>query len=92
MRKRQAKSLAVGKKKTSDATHVLLKTDNGLVLGAWNKVESTEKENLSVGMTKSLVDGRKRIRGIIISLGEKLFHTLTRIDRAFAEPSDKIAS
>ena len=72
MRKGQAKS-NTGRKTTSDVTHLLLKTGEDLVLGAWNQVESLDKENLSVGTTTILVQGRKRIHGTIVSLGERCF-------------------
>jgi len=71
MRKGQATS-NTGRKKTSDVTHLLLKTDEDFVLAAWNQVEWIEKENLSVGMTTTLVQGRKRISRIIVSLGKNI--------------------
>jgi hypothetical protein len=78
MRKYQATSVAGKKKPTLDITHVLLKANDDLVLGAWNQVESNEKENLSVGITITMLSGRKRIRGTIISLGSTLSRSHVR--------------
>ena len=73
-------SVAGKKKSPSEITHVLLKVNDDLVLGAWHPVESNEKENISLGMTITMLNGRKRIRGTIISLGNTLFrsHVLER--------------
>ena len=86
MRKGQATS-NTGRKKTSDVTHLLLKTGEDLVLGAWNQVESFEKENLSVGTTTTLVQGRKRIHGTIVSLGKRCFIPMSEKEEALTEQS-----
>jgi hypothetical protein len=75
MQKYQATSVAGKKKSTLDKTHVLLKATDDLVLGAWYQVESNEKANLSVGMTITMLNGRKRIHGTITSLGNTFFHS-----------------
>ena len=55
---------------TPNITHVLLKTNDELLLAALDRLESTEKENMQLGITATIRNGRKRIQGIIVCVGK----------------------
>lgn len=70
MRKGQATSVVGKRKSAENITHVLLQSDEELVLGTIHQVKSSGKENLKVGMITTLVNGRKRSQGTIVCLGK----------------------
>ena len=55
---------------TSDTTHVLLQTNDGLLLGTTDQIEHGGQENLKTGFIATFVNGRKRIIGVIVCLGK----------------------
>ncbi|CAF1311293.1 unnamed protein product [Adineta ricciae] len=91
MRTRHTAS-AVGNNKTaSNATHVLIQTNEDLVLGTLSQVEHHGKENLNIGVTTTLINGRKRTRGTVICLGTAAQCEQTRktISHSFSNSATK---
>ena len=70
MRQRQPTSASAKKTATSDTTHVLLQTNDGLLLGTTDQIEHGGQENLKTGFIATLVNGRKRTIGVVVCIGE----------------------
>ena len=70
MRQCQPKSTSAKKTATSDTTHVLLQTNDGLLLGTTDQIEHDGQENLKTGFIGTLDNGRKRTMGVVICLGK----------------------
>ena len=69
MGKSKATSAASSTTCSSEITHVLLQADKETIIGTWEQIGSVVKDNLRVGMTTTLINGRKRVRGSILCLG-----------------------
>lgn len=74
-------SVAAKKVSSSNTTHVLLQTDEGLIAAAKQQIESVGKENLVIGMTTILINGRKRTRGTIVCLGMSVLTFVHRLNK-----------
>ena len=55
---------------TSDTTHVLLQTNDDLLLDTTDQIEHGGQENLKTGFIATLVNGRKRTIGVVVCLGK----------------------
>ena len=71
MRQRQPTSTSAKETATSDTTHVLLQTNDGLLLGTTDQIEHGGQENLKTVFIATLfVNGRKRTIGVVVCLGK----------------------
>lgn len=84
-------SVATKKISSSNTTHVLLETDEGLIVGAKQQIESVGKENLVTGMATSLINGRKRTRGAIVCVGTSVLISVHRLESTFYDQNILIA-
>ena len=73
-------SVAAKKVLPSNTTHVLLQTDEGLIVAEKQQIESVGKENLVIGMATSLINGRKRTRGTVLGLGMSVLISIQRLN------------
>ena len=70
MRQRQPTATSAKKVAALDVTHVLLQTNDGLLLGTTDQIEHGGQENLRTGFISTLVNGRKRTVGMVVCLGK----------------------
>ena len=70
MRQRQPTSTSAKKTATSDTTHVLLQSSDGLFLGTTDQIEHGGQENLKTGFIATHVNGRKRTIDVVVCLGK----------------------